>query len=292
MLNKIADRQLTNKAYRWDSYSAGAAYDPRIQTEDIGNDAIAATALGMKNIERIMANVVEAASYEEGMTYDEVKVAYSALASQFARELGHVTKYIGSATYNNELAQGHSNTEVYSAYPIAKQREAMKFIAENAFKLPAFWKNEDVLQRVGYDFYINTVSRFGTRSLNRLLSPAVADRLVKFDAAGLEVYSPVALYNDIREAVFEEVGDRKPNVGAYRRNLQSFMVNLLIKGVEAPSGREKDAVSEEYRSLARATLVKLEKDLGNKAGSKNSNSITGIHFQNLAGKIAEALDTD
>ena len=291
LLNKIADRQLTNKAFRWDSYSAGAAYDPRIQTEDIGNDAIKATSLGMKNLERIMANIVDAATYEDGMTYDEIKVAYGALASQFARELGHVTKYIGSATYHNELAQGHSNTEVYAAYPMAKQREAMKFIAENAFKLPAFWKNEAVLQRVGYDFYIDTVSRFGTRSLNRLLSPAVADRLVKFDAAGLEVYSPVALYNDVRKAVFEEVNDRKPSVGAYRRNLQSTMVNMLIDGLEAPSGREKDAVSEEYRSLARATLSKLEKDLS-KAGSKNANSIIGIHFQNLAGKIAEALDTD
>ncbi|UTW54747.1 zinc-dependent metalloprotease [Kordiimonas sp. SCSIO 12610] len=291
LLNKIADRQLTNKAFRWDSYSAGAAYDPRIQTEDIGNDAIKATSLGMKNLERIMANIVDAATYEDGMTYDEIKVAYSALASQFARELGHVTKYIGSATYHNELAQGHGNTEVYSTYPLAKQREAMNFIAQNAFKLPSFWKNEAVLQRVGYDFYIDTVSRFGTRSLNRLLSPAVADRLVKFEAAGLEVYSPVALYNDVREAVFEEVSDRKPNVGAYRRNLQSTMVNILINGLEAPSGRAKDAVSEEYRSLARATLSKLEKDLS-KAASKNANSITGIHFQNLASKILEALDTN
>ena len=40
LLNDIADRQLENPAYRWDSYSDGAQWDPRIQTEDIGNDAM------------------------------------------------------------------------------------------------------------------------------------------------------------------------------------------------------------------------------------------------------------
>lgn len=103
--NKIADLQLKNPAFRWNFYSDSARIDPRIQTEDIGNDAIDATRLGMKNLERIMANVVEVASYEDGQDYNEVKVAYRALANQYARELGHVIKYIGAAIYRRELAQ-------------------------------------------------------------------------------------------------------------------------------------------------------------------------------------------
>ncbi len=290
LLNAIADRQLTNKAFRWDSYSDGAQYDPRIQTEDIGNDAIAATRLGMKNLERIMANVVSAATYEDGRTYDEVKVAYGALVSQYAREVGHVTKYVGSATYRRELAQGQAETEVFSTYPLEKQEEAMAFIAENAFKLPAFWKNEEVLKRVGYDFYMDTVTRLGTRPLNRLLSSARVDRIIKFQAAGLETYSPVALFNDVKDAVFEELKQRRPEVDAYRRNLQSTMVNLLIAGVEAPTSGD-DAVSDDYRSLSRATLSGLQDDL-ERIGNRNGGTLTGVHFQNLASKIAEALDTD
>ena len=290
LLNAIADRQLTNKAFRWDSYSDGARYDPRIQTEDIGNDAIEATRLGMKNLERIMANLVDAATYEDGRTYDEVKVAYGALASQYARELGHVTKYVGSATYRRELAQGQAETEVFGPYPMDKQREALAFIAENAFKLPEFWKNEEVLKRVGYDFYLNTVTRFGTRAVTRLLSAERIDRIVKFQAGGLETYDPVALFNDVQAAVFEELSQRRPNVDAYRRNLQSTMVNLLITGLEAPTSGDK-RVSDDYRSLCRATLSGLQNDL-ERVGDRNSGSLTGIHFQNLAGKIAEALDSD
>ncbi len=289
-LNKIADRQLTDKSLRWDAYSTGLAYDPRIQTEDIGNDAIKATTLGMKNLERIMANIVEAASYEDGMTFEEVKVAYRALAGQYARELGHVAKYVGSAVYRNELAQGHAETDIFTSYPMEKQKAAMKFVAENAFKLPSFWKNEEVLKRVGYDFYIDTVTRFGTRPLRQMLSPARIDRIVKFRSGGLETYDPVELFADVKSAVFEELKQRKPDVSAFRRNLQSSMVNLLIAGIEAPSTGDK-RVSDDYKSLSRATLVKLEKEL-TRVGAKNSSTMSGIHFQNLAGKIAKALDAD
>ncbi|WP_262693704.1 zinc-dependent metalloprotease [Kordiimonas aquimaris] len=290
LLNAIADRQLTDKSLRWDSYSDGAAYDPRIQTEDIGNDAMEATRLGMKNLERIMANVVDAASYEDGMTYDEIKVAYGALASQYVREIRHVAKYVGSAVYRRELAQGHEETEVFTSYPMDKQREAMQFIADNAFKLPAFWKNEDVLKRVGYDFYIDSVARFGTRPLNTFLSADKIDRIIKFQAAGLETYDPVELFTDVRSAIFEELGERRPNVSAYRRNLQAAMVNLLIAGVTAPSEGD-DAVSDDYRSLCRSTLAGLQSDL-ERVGDRNSGTLTGIHFQNLASKAADALDVD
>ena len=290
LLNKIADRQLTNKALRWDSYSAGLAYDPRIQTEDIGDDAMEASFLGMKNLERIMANVVDAASYEDGKTYAEVRVAYGALASQYARELGHVTKYIGSAVYRRELAQGHTETDVYTSYPMEKQKEAFEYVAKYAFKLPDFWKNKEVLKRVGYDFYLDAVTRFGTRPLGQLLSARRIDRMVKFRAGGIETYDPVELFSNVRAAVFEEARKRNPDVSAFRRRLQASMVNLLIAGVEAPSSGD-DRVSDDYRALCRSTLVTLEKQLS-RVGSKNASTMSGIHFQNLAAKIAKTLDAD
>jgi len=286
LLNEIADRQLTDKALRWDAYSAGSRFDPRNQTEDISNDAVEATRLGMENLERIMAGVVEAATYEDGMTYNEVEVAYSALASQFMRELGHVTKYVGGSIYRNELAQGHDDTAVYSAFPVARQKEALSFLAANAFKLPAFWKNDAVMQRVGHDFYLDTVNRFGTRTLGSLMAPYKIDHMVKLRAAGVANYNPVELFNDVSDAVFEELKRRKPDVSAYRRNLQAAMVNMLAENVGSGASS-----SDDYQALARATLVSLESDL-RRVGSRNSDTMSGIHFLNLAGKIKDALDQD
>ena len=289
LLNAIADEQLTNPAFRWDSYSEAARWDPRIQTEDIGNDAIAATKLGMKNLERIMANLVDASTYEPGQSYDEVKVAYRALAGQYARELGHVTKYVGGAIYRRELAQGQDQTDVFDSFPLGKQQEALDFVKENGFKLPDFWKNEDVLKRVGYDFYLNTVAGFGTRTLTRLMDPDRIDYIIKQQAGGITMYDPVKLFNEVREALFEETGDRKATVTAYRRSLQSAYVNWMIKHIDPKDEPKAPKVSEDYRALARASLKTLQNDLEKASGTA---TMAGIHFANLADKVEKALDTD
>ncbi|MEO1029435.1 MAG: zinc-dependent metalloprotease, partial [Pseudomonadota bacterium] len=291
LLNKIADRQLDNPAYRWDAYSDAARWDPRIQTEDIGNDAMEATRLGILNLERIMDNLVDAASYEPGQSYDEVGVAYGALASQYARELGHVCNHVGGSIYRRELAQGQSQTDVYDTYPIAKQQEALDFIKENAFKLPEFWQNEDVLKRIGHDKYMETVTRFGDRTLNQLMAPARIDHMIEQKAGGLDMYDPVKLFAEVREALFEETGRRNPSVTAYRRHLQSSFVNMMITHLEPPQGRTsaRNRVSEDYRALARASLVSLQRDLNR---ASNNSSLAGIHFANLSAKIEKALDTD
>ena len=266
-------------------------WDPRIQTEDIGNDAMEATRLGMKNLARIMDNLVDAATYEPGQSYDEVKVAYGALASQYARELGHVTKYVGSSIYRRELAQGQSNTEVFDAYPIAKQQEALDFLKDNAFKLPAFWRNEAVLQRIGHDAYMETVSRFGDRTLSRLMAPERVHHMIEQRAGGLQMYDPVKLFSEVRGALFEEARQRNPSVSAYRRHLQASFVNMMIDHLEPAESEGDDdmMVSEDYRALARASLVALQRDLGRASGE---NSIAGIHFANLSAKIEKALSAD
>lgn len=288
-LNEIADRQLDNPAFRWDSYSDAAQWDPRIQTEDLGNDAMEATRLGMLNLERIMDNLVDAASYEPGQSYEELGVAYGALASQFGRELGHVTKYVGGSVYRRELAQGQDQTQVYDSYPIEKQQEALDFLKENAFKLPEVWLHPDVMQRLGHDTYLETVTRFGDRTLGQLMSPERIAHMIEQSEGGLETYSPVKLFRELRGALFEEASTRGGEVSAYRRHLQSSFVNMMIAAIEPSSGGGDNAMTEDYRALARASLVALQKDLRR---ASNQYSLTGIHFANLDAKIENALAED
>lgn len=288
-LNKIADRQLDNPAFRWDSYSDAARWDPRIQTEDIGNDALEATRLGMLNLERIMDNLVDAASYEPGQSYEELGVAYGALASQFGRELGHVTKYVGGSVYRRELAQGQSQTEVYDSYPLNRQQEALDFLKDNAFRLPEFWQNPEVLQRIGHDRYMETVSRFGDRTLTRLMSPELIAHMIEQRAGGLETYSPVKLFTEVRGALFEEASSGDKTVSAYRRHLQSSFVNMMIASLEPSKDSNGKGMTEDYRALARASLTALQEEL--QPVSKMDN-LAGMHFANLAAKIDKALDAD
>jgi len=289
LLNEIADRQLENPAYRWDSYSDAARWDPRIQTEDLTNDAMEATRLGILNLERIMDNLVEAATYEPGQSYEELGVAYGALASQFGRELGHVTKYVGGSIYRRELAQGQDTSEVYDSYPLAKQQEALDFLKNNAFKLPEFWLHPEVLERIGHDTYIETVTRFGDRTLNQLMSPERIAHIIEQRAGGLEIYAPVKLFAEVRGALFEEAGTRGGDVSAYRRHLQSSFVNMMIEHLEPSKDPNARPVTEDYRALARASLTALQEDL--KSASQRDN-LAGIHFANLAAKIDKTLAVD
>ncbi len=289
LLNTIADRQLDNPAFRWDSYSDAAQWDPRIQTEDIGNDAIEATRLGMLNLSRIMDNLVNAATYEPGQSYGELEVAYGALANQFRRELGHVTKYVGGSVYRRELAQGQNQTNVYDSYPLDKQQDALNFLKENAFKLPEFWRHPEVLKRIGHDTYLETVSQFGDRTLNQLLSPARIANIVEQRAGGLDVYDPVKLFAEIRTALFEEAKQRRGDVSAYRRHLQSSFVNMMIDNLEPKKEAGENRVTEDYHALARASLTALQKDL--KRASRRSN-LAGVHFANLSAKIDKALSVN
>ena len=295
LLNEIADRQLENPAFRWDSYSDAAQWDPRIQTEDLSDDAIEATRLGILNLERIMDNLVEAATYEPGQSYDELGVAYGALASQYGRELGHVTKYVGGSIYRRELAQGQdqaqaqAQADVYDSYPIAKQQEALDFLKDNAFKLPDFWLHPEVLERIGHDTYMETVTRFGDRTLNRLMSPARIAHIIEQRAGGLEVYAPVKLFSEVRGSLFEETRGRGSDVSAYRRHLQSSFVNMMIESLEPSKDSNASPMTEDYRALARASLVELQRDLRR---ASNRDSLTGIHFANLAAKIDKTLAVD
>lgn len=288
-LNKIADRQLSDKRLRWDAYSVGSRLDPRIQTEDIGNNAVEATKLGLKNLERVMGNLVEAATYEDGKGYDEVANSYRALASQYAREVGHVSKYVGGIIYRRELAQGHADTDVYSVYPIDEQKEAMQFLADNVFTLPKFWQNEEVLKRVGYDYYMDTVTRIGTRPFGYLLRPSMIDNQFKLMAAGKTVYSPIDIFSDLTDAVFSEVKDRKPDVSGYRRAIQASLVDRMINALGPQKEKSRTSYSTDYKALTRATLKGLQKDL-TRAGNKAKSSMSGMHFLNLAADIEAALD--
>ena len=73
-LDVIVARQLTNPMLRFGDPSG---LDPSQQTEDLGSDPIAATALGLKNLDRVASYLVKATT-EKGDDYDLLRNMYFA----------------------------------------------------------------------------------------------------------------------------------------------------------------------------------------------------------------------
>ena len=70
----------------------GRGQDPRSQIEDLSDNDIVANEYGIKNLKRVMQNIVQWTAQPDGQT-DDLETMYSAVRSQFQRYCGHVTLY-------------------------------------------------------------------------------------------------------------------------------------------------------------------------------------------------------
>jgi hypothetical protein len=65
--------------------------DPRSQNEDLGNDAMKASLYGIKNLQRIVPNLLTWTK-QPNESYDGLDEMYSQVVGQFGRYMGHVAK--------------------------------------------------------------------------------------------------------------------------------------------------------------------------------------------------------
>src|SRR5687767_2968179 len=128
-LDAIAARQVEDPMLRF----GGGPSDPDAITEDMGDDHIEATRLGLLNIERIMAFLVPATT-TPGEDYRVLHEMYGEVLNQRNQELNHVATYVGGVVRTNYHA-GRGG-DVFAPVPAAKQREAVAFLVANAFRTP------------------------------------------------------------------------------------------------------------------------------------------------------------
>lgn len=280
LLDKIASRQLTDPFVRFGAGreigTVGNA-DYTAQTEDLGSDAIEATQLGMKNLERIMQYIVKGTS-KEGKNYDELRNMYNALLFQYTWEMGHVANRVGGVEMHNKVYG--MDGDVYTPIDIAKQKEAVQFLNKNCFTLPGFLLNKDVIDRLGMHELVNLVGRVQERVLRVILNPEKADRINDIEAAGYPSYPVVELVGDVTAGIFTEINQPGAKIGALRRNLQRNLVKLLIEY----TGNSK--INGDLRAASRFHLDRLAKKLKRfQAGDR----VTLSHVMNMGEEITTAL---
>ena len=295
LLNKIADRQLDDKRLRWDAYSKGSRLDPRILTEAIGDDPVEATRLGQKNKKRILANLIEATSFEPSKGYDELDEAYKTLVQQHARELGHVAKAVGGVMYKNELTQHHHDKEIFVPYPKDKQERAVDFLIDNGVYLPAFWNNKGIFKRIGYSKFEEYGNNIIKQAVGGPLASHRLDSLIKLQAGGHDVMSPVETMNKFVNAIFGDVKDRKPKSDQYRVMLQDYFVTKLLKDMAPVKATQKSGrnptpkLSASFIAMTRGIANDLKVKLQT-AAKKHDGNLNGYRYAGLAAKLAEGLE--
>ena len=268
-------------------------YDPRYQTEDLGDNAMKASEYGIKNLKRILPNL-EAWSKENGEDYSELETLYGSLVGQFRRYMGHVTKNVGGIyetpkTYDMEGAQ-------YDVVPSSIQNEAVAFLNEQLFTTPKWILDDNILSKINPDNGVEAIKSLQNSTLSSLLSGDRLIRLIETSSVSKENYSIDELMTDLKKGIFSELKSGKA-IDIYRRNLQKLFVNELIEaldvnGKQTARGLNRRPVNyseTDIPSIARGQLSELKRDVKT-ALSITSDRLSKFHLQDVLAKIDAALD--
>ena len=267
--------------------------DPRCQTEDLGDNAMKASAYGIKNLQRILPNL-PAWTHEEGGVYENLTSAYKALKDQYFRYMGHVLKNVGGVYYTPRSEEDPK--EVYEPVPRAKQEEALAFFNRQLFNTPYWLLDKRVLDKVTEPAQPDFIEDLQVKVLNSLLDIARIDKLL----ANLRQFGPQKAFDPdeylaiIHRGIWKELtaasgasaASAASAIDPYRRNLQKAYVGALqeILLSDKPEETETDAYS-----IVRADVTRLQKEIG-QALPRMTDKLSRYHLEDMEARIRKALE--
>ena len=267
------------------STSGSRGADPGELTEAVGDeDAVASTALGLKNLARVAGMLLPATTAQPGEPFDDLEKVYGRLLGQWAVELNHVAAIVGGVSSQQKHA-GQTGVR-FTAFPRDKQARAVAFLNANAFQVPAWMVQPEILRRIEPTGALDRVQAAQVRVLGALMTSARVERLVEQESLdGDAAYQAVDFLADVRKGIWNEVYTSAPvKVDAYRRNLQRAYVETLSERI---NGRQASA--DDARAFFRGELKTLDRDLQT-ALARVTDRATRMHVEDVRTQVARALD--
>ncbi|MCF2445843.1 zinc-dependent metalloprotease [Dyadobacter sp. CY345] len=299
---KAALNVWTKEAYKNTRLRYGtenSPYDPRYQTEDLGDNAMKASAYGIKNLQKILPNLIKW-SREDGESYKELDELYGNVITQYRRYLGHVVKNIGGiyetpGTYDMEDIG-------FTAVPKNIQKEAVRFLDTQLFTTPTWLLDQNILSKIKPETGVEAIKSLQEYALTSLFA---GDRAVRLMETGLssKFYSVDELFTDLENTIWAGVKNGQP-LDIYQRNLQKVyaekMIDLLKPGkanvqsipagsVYASSIRVVELDKTDLPSIARGHLEILKTTIQNVLPLQKD-KITSYHLKDVLKRITLALD--
>ncbi len=278
-LNKWTIAQLKDPIYFYGRQ--GLASDPRSQSEDLGDDAIKASRYGIANLKRILPNI-EKWTYQEGQPYSDLVELYQEVIVQFNRYMGHVRTSIGGI-YENPKTYDQEGS-VFTHVEKAKQKNALKFIAEEAFKTPNWLIDEKQLSKIDNGQMFSSVIAMQANILAGIIEQGRLSRVLDNTRKnGNKAYSIQELFTDLKNSVWTELTSGA-NIDSYRRSLQRAYINRL----EALMNQTSADISD-VKPMAREQLKILQADI-KRALPKYNDTLLKAHLNDALARIDKVLN--
>jgi hypothetical protein len=295
ILNKLTIEKLNDKKYWFGTESDPD--DPRTQNEDLSDNAMKASAYGIRNLQRIIEKLPEW-SREPAKGYTTLDELYGQVVSQFNRYMGHVAKNVGGIQTTPKTVEQQGAVVEFT--PESRQKEAIQFLHEQLFKTPKWLVNEKITAYTA-DNPITTIGSLQDNILGRLISHSTLGKLLRFEEAEANAYTAVEMLTDLKKGIWSELATRQA-IDMYRRNLQKAYVEKLISIVKpAPTSTSTPTVifgasatssvssNNDVISLAKLQLRTLQSDI--RAALPAYKDVTSrAHLMDVSDRITAALD--
>jgi hypothetical protein len=270
MLNKMIKEKADDPRFR---FGNSDRIDPSAQTEDLSDDAILASDLGIKNLKRIVPQLNEWMA-EDGEDFDNLEEVYNNVIGQLRRYTGHVSSNVGGV-YGWQRTSDE-NKVVYKTVPAARQKAAVDFINRQIFKTPEWLLDEAILNRISASGVADKIEGLQASALRNLMNTDRLNRLAEQQALNKNAYGLMDLMNETKAGVFTEANTNS----SFGRTLQANYVDGVA------SLLDNDRADADVKAAARATLAGLQSMVSSGAAGQ---SLVSGHKMELAHKIDVAL---
>jgi hypothetical protein len=277
ILNNMIKEKAGDPLYRF-GRQRGLPLDHTSQTEDLGDDSMLASEYGIKNLKRIIPNLIEWTS-EDAKDFSNLDELYGNVIGQFRRYIGHVVGNIGGV---KEVYKTYDQNETtYAPNDFVKQKRAMQFLNTHLFNTPHWLVDQQILRRIEFDGNVDRIQGLHNYAINILFNNNRMKRLADNESMlGPNTYTLSNMFEDSKDMIFSY-----SNPDVYQRVLQRTYVDKMLALIDEDSAENSDA-----RALARHTLASIADDT--KKLKKSGSSMTKAHFSDLKSLINKTLGED
>lgn len=262
--------------------------DPRNQNEDLGDDAMLAGTYGIKNLKRIMPEIMNWTS-EPNEGYEKASTLYSNLVGQYFLYVGHVATNV-AGIYSTPVSVEQSDVKAVEFVPKDIQKKAVAFLNKELFATPTWLTDNKLTEKASVNTF-TYIFRVQSSILKRLISSRTLDKMTTNELLnGNKAYTSGEMFRDLKKGIWNDLrGGKRPDHN--QRALQKVYVNALITMLDKPKNNPMSYSSDspsEAPAIARGQLTELKRELT--AAANASSGIYRSHYQNLKALIDTAFE--
>ncbi len=266
----------------------GRSRDPRDQMEDLGDNSMKASDYGIKNLKRVMENILDWTAQPDGV-YDDLKSIYKAVYLQYGRYVTHVQRNLGGVYHNT--APDLKPEEPVSA---SLQKEALDWYGRNVLT-PQYWLYpEEVTSKTG----TNMMAEIGSRqavTITGLLANGTLKEMHESAQYAAEPYPLDEYLNDVFNLVWKPF-DAQDEKGNYfiRQNERTYVTSLckVLKPTEVAKPAGFPEARTDVPVYVRMHLDKVKKYVEEQRAASQSGSLEAYHYDDLLRQIKQGTDEE